>query len=270
MDLDPAYKPNNKRYGKHSPIGIQTHDGEITLTDCHKMVTMDDIAMLDEFFSTFVIVDIERLSYLDQYLDLPTVGAVLAMDVGAYNALHRCIEADCIVPSRYTFGYLEMIEARHKAARCGHLEVLKWLNSEGIIMDSIVAEKAAKYGHLEVLKWLKSESVKMNTDVAKSAASGGQLEVLKWLKSEGVVMNTRVAHWAAQRGHLEVLKWLKEQDVEMNNKVACWAASGGQLEVLKWIIKSEGVEMNINVAYCAAENGHIEILNWLKSEGVEF
>jgi len=43
------------------------------------------------------------------------------------------------------------------AAGGGHLEMLKWLRSEGCPWDEYICNAAAYCGHLEMLEWLRSE-----------------------------------------------------------------------------------------------------------------
>jgi hypothetical protein len=72
------------------------------------------------------------------------------------------------------------------AARNGQLEVLKWLQSQGILPSSRGADLASKNGHLEVLKWLHSQGVLPTSEGADLAARNDRLEVLKWLQSQEI------------------------------------------------------------------------------------
>ena len=51
----------------------------------------------------------------------------------------------------------------------GHLEVLKWLRSEGCPWNWWTCWAAAKGGHLEVLKWLRSEGCPWDEDKCEAA-----------------------------------------------------------------------------------------------------
>merc|ERR1711934_1185224 len=66
---------------------------------------------------------------------------------------------------------------------------------------------AAGEGHLDVLKWLRSEGCPWNVGACNSAAGEGHLECLKWLRSEGCPWDARACAGAALDGHLDVLQW---------------------------------------------------------------
>ena len=74
-----------------------------------------------------------------------------------------------------------------KAARGGHLEVLKWLREKGCPWDAWACTEAARYDHLAVLKWLRSQDPPCPWDesACSEAAWGGHLDVLKWLRENG-------------------------------------------------------------------------------------
>ena len=97
------------------------------------------------------------------------------------------------------------------AAQGGHLEVLKWLRSQGCPWDVRACWRAAKGGHLETLKWLRSEGCPLHANACAGAARGGHLEVLKWLRSEGCPWDEGTCEEAASQRHssiyLDVLKW---------------------------------------------------------------
>ena len=92
----------------------------------------------------------------------------------------------------------------------GYLDVLKTYWSDvpedkiPLLMDAQTSEWAAMRGHLEVLKWLRSEGCPWDEGACLCAAAGGHLEVLKWLRSEGcpwnellcrMVGNPIIVHW---------------------------------------------------------------------------
>ena len=93
------------------------------------------------------------------------------------------------------------------ACESGHLEMLKWLRSEGCPWDEWTCYGAAQGGHFEVLKWLGSEGCPWDEKACEAAAKGGHFEVLKWLRSEGCPWDERACVRAALGGHLDVLWW---------------------------------------------------------------
>jgi|SRR5579872_2941620 len=96
----------------------------------------------------------------------------------------------------------------------GHLEILKWIISEGCKVNNDIMECAVQYGQLEILEWVRSLGCNMDVWVCSYAAMYGQLEVLKWARSHGFSWNMLVAHGAAQNDHLELLKWARDNGCE--------------------------------------------------------
>ena len=148
----------------------------------------------------------------------------------------------------------------------GHLEVLKWLRSEGCPWDDDICSYAAREGHLEVLKWVRSEGCPWDAYTCSQAAEGGHLEVLRWLRSEGCPWDDDICSYAAREGHLEVLKWVRSEGCPWDAYTCSQAAEGGHLEVLKWL-RSEGCPWDEWACHHAARGGHLEVLKWLRSEG---
>jgi hypothetical protein len=160
-------------------------------------------------------------------------------------------------------------EACSLAARGGHLEVVKWLDSTGCPRDDATGLAAAAGGHLEVLKWLHSVGgggARTSSWTCAVAAEGGHLEVLKWLHTTGYPCDSMTCYAAALGGRLEVLKWLHSAGCPWDS-VTCYAAAwGGHLEMLKWL-HSTGCPRNSETCYTAAFRGHLEVLKWLHNTG---
>ena len=96
--------------------------------------------------------------------------------------------------------------------RGGQLETLQWLKTlKGFELDrydlyTSILSNACKGGHMDIIRWLKSEGCPMNYEACSGAAKGGQVEVLRWLKSEGCTWDSSTFSSAADGGHLEVLR----------------------------------------------------------------
>ena len=107
----------------------------------------------------------------------------------------------------------------------GRAELAKWALAEGCprvdedgfptVADNTLATAAATYGHLELLKWLCSEGgFAMDDKVMRWAAYGGKLEVVQWLRGNGCPWHISTCTYAMMRGPIEVLRWLREN--------GCW------------------------------------------------
>jgi len=83
-------------FGKLSPVNINCSDGDVKLDD---LIPSTDIALLNDLFggssdgrTDYTTQEKNRLIYLDKYLDIPLVEAVLNP---SYDALYRLLENNC-------------------------------------------------------------------------------------------------------------------------------------------------------------------------------
>ena len=102
--------------------------------------------------------------------------------------------------------------ASEGAAAGGHLEILKWLKSEGFPWDERACKRAAQHGHFEILKWLRSEGCPWDASACSRAAAGGHLEVLRWLRSEGCPWD----RWTWYNAAASTREWLEENGFPQN------------------------------------------------------
>ena len=93
---------------------------------------------------------------------------------------------------------------------------MQWLRTlEPFKLDKWLFSEACKSGHLEVLKWLRSEGCPWSADACSDAASGGNFEALKWLRSEGFPWDEAHTLAAAEQGgHLDVIEWALTEIVD--------------------------------------------------------
>ena len=169
-------------------------------------------------------------------------------------------------------------------ARYGYLDLLKELMGESTgpfgFVDALLgdynkfAKKAAKGGHLEVLKFLGTTGCRFKTDTFYKAISKGHLEVVEWLsKKKGITEEFDESYFgednsccvAARKGRLEALKWLADEGHRCDEVTCVSAAKGGHLEVLKWL-KEIGCALNDGVCSVAAGEGHLEVLKWAREQ----
>ena len=91
------------------------------------------------------------------------------------------------------------------AARGGHLEVLKWLLTNGFVWDAATCMCAAEGGHLDMLKWLRLDN-HWNRNL--NSNSNGPCPWNEW-----------TCMMAAMNNHLETLKWLRSQTPRVHKPV---------------------------------------------------
>jgi hypothetical protein len=124
----------------------------------------------------------------------------------------------------------------------GSVKGLKWLRENGCELSSYASVKAAKCGHLETLKWL-IKHVKWYSSYVTCAdvAEGGHLETLKWLHKRGCTLDQSTCAMAARGGHLETLKWLRSRGCPWNEWVGHYATTRVNINsgIFQWLEKND-------------------------------
>ena len=101
----------------------------------------------------------------------------------------------------------------------GSVAMPKWALAEGCPregrsvgwVDSNMAWVAARCGHLQVVRWLCVEGgFAMDGRVMENAACSGNLEFVQWLRGEGCPWNWETCWYAVAKGHVEMLRWVRE------------------------------------------------------------
>jgi hypothetical protein len=99
-----------------------------------------------------------------------------------------------------------------EAARCGHVDLLRWLMDNGCPWDGCgLCWAAVQGGCVEVLEHLQEQGFQANADLLKrllrSAGYSGHLPVAKWLRQQGADWPATVnSFWCA-----EVLAWARAE-----------------------------------------------------------
>jgi hypothetical protein len=158
-------------------------------------------------------------------------------------------------------------EFQEGCAKHGYLNVIKWIyNTSGRFAFTLVASKAARSGHLEILKWMEQSSILGDVMgfLSCGAALGGHIETLKWLKKNNFLFGTVVCENAASRGDIVLLKWLKENECPWDRWSCFSAVQNGHLETLKWLMEN-GCPYDLDMLMSVAENNkNTHLLELLK------
>lgn len=124
-----------------------------------------------------------------------------------------------------------------KAARGGHVEVLKWLRERGCAWDASTCSAAARGGHLDALKWLRRRRCPFpsgsctNSVCRKTEGAEGHAEMLMRLWGGGCPWDDESCRLAAEGGHLDLLKWLRANGCPWGAGACSAAAQGGSRRV---------------------------------------
>jgi hypothetical protein len=107
----------------------------------------------------------------------------------------------------------------------GHLEVLRWLLSEGLVKrrDAIGVHPlfaAICRGHLGIAKWLRSEGCAWPRRACENAINWAHLDILQWLRSEGCPWNVaECLHLARSDPKLHhIAEWIQSVAAEAERK----------------------------------------------------
>ena len=154
-----------------------------------------------------------------------------------------------------------------EAAACkGNLEMVKYCVANECPIRTKACAWAARCGHLEVLKYLREEA-KVPWDPATDAwaAGGGHLHILEYLVERKYDQYDNYACFlAAEFGHLDCLKYLHETaKAPWASDTASIAADNGQLHILEYLVERKYDEYDEKACQWAAENGHLDCLKYL-------
>lgn len=134
--------------------------------------------------------------------------------------------------------------ARKKGARCDWFayvnaaaDMLPWLQSQRISLDSMVCELAAQKGDLERLKWAKGQGLALTSDVCSRAAIFGHLHVIKWARENHCPWDKDTSNFAASKGHFELLKWVLENGAPWHQEILTYAKVSKNPELIAWVEK---------------------------------
>jgi len=156
-------------------------------------------------------------------------------------------------------------DAVSRAARYGHLDMVKWLYSElGWVRD--VSNQAARGGHLSVLQWTLEMRFGWSVQVCGSAARGGHLNVLQWLRANGCPWDSRTTAEAARNAHLHVLSWAIANGCPVGATAMDMAAQIGHLDIVQWLIANE-FPQSTHMYNSALKGDHMQVAEWLYAQG---
>jgi len=153
-----------------------------------------------------------------------------------------------------------------KAAKFGHLRLLKWLHGEGFPWHPDTCTEASRCGHLECLQLCHENGCPWDVNVTSQAAKNGHLHCLKYAHGEGLAWHPDLCTMAATNGHLACLQYAHQNDSEMESELYLYAAMNGHLSCVQYA-HEQGLEWHNHVCQIAAEYGQMECLQYAHANG---
>lgn len=128
--------------------------------------------------------------------------------------IHSGVVEDAIIR-----GNLEVLKLLHTiitgkpsahivAAKCGHLDIVKWLYKVGIHPTTEAATTAAYYGHLDVLKYFHKHDCTIDDQVCKNAAINGSGSIFAYAIKNGFPRPSNLVDLCTP----ELREWLTDYD----------------------------------------------------------
>jgi len=154
------------------------------------------------------------------------------------------------------------------AIKHGRLDILKYLylrNGTKCCLTNETINSAAAGGHLEILKYLHTNGCRCTSKTCYEAVRHGHVEVLKYLHDNGCSWDTGYCRVAAKNGHVNVLKYLRDNGCDWGEIVSCIAAEYGQLEVLKYLCENGYPLHKKSCRYMAEKCGYQDVLEYLQT-----
>jgi hypothetical protein len=167
---------------------------------------------------------------------------------GSLECLRWVINSGDPVFGLYTAGHLpEHCKSKVGvfAADGGHIHVLKWLHSNGLLpqqldYDDSLCTCAAKHNHYEAVVWLFDHGYLPGPRTCAAAALAGNMELLQWLLVRGYNLTVDNMPDVARGSSLAVLKHLHSAgigawDTAVLTSMLQEAGFAGKLEAVQWL-----------------------------------
>ena len=186
-----------------------------------------------------------------------------AIDKGHLNLLQQLL-----INHDFKRNKLE-VQFYERAAKRGHLHILKWLcDKSGFRNSDSIINSAAKYGHQHIIEWLLENGVLWSSKTMYAAVKKGQLDLLEWAYNERSLNTSdrKICKKAVKHGQLEVLKWVKSQNCVWDEEIFSEAVKSENIEIMEWM-KDNNCPWDKNVYFPAIKMKNIEIIKWLKDNG---
>lgn len=165
----------------------------------------------------------------------------------------------------YEQKYIHELTSQHAniAAQENYINILDWLESQGILPDINAVTISGEYGALQSLIWLAQRGILPNQITVDNAAKNGHIPVLEWLQTTyNMSPGPNTPDIVAQRFNIIMLEWLSLRNLLPSYISADYAAQYGKIDVLLWL-DQRGIYPTVIGANYAAKYGYLHIIKHL-------
>lgn len=149
----------------------------------------------------------------------------------------------------------------------GNIHMIIWIhNIIGYARDdTTICNRAARSGHLDVLKHLIADGYQIDPlEIVDAAVHSGELSIVEYVHSIGGRLSTTAYDVATYRGFLDILIWLNSHNCPKRRDICHTSYVARQLHILEWIAENPS-ECTCKRTHSRA-NGHTKLMNKLKHE----
>lgn len=154
----------------------------------------------------------------------------------------------------------------------GHLDCLKFLQDNGLILDLTLARIAAGVGHLDCLKYVceNCPEVQKDHNICHLAAGAGKLDCLEYAIQFGIVFRSEEASfYVIEQGQVGILKYFLANRFKIPRVAIAFAARCNQMEILTLLVE-HNFEYDETAIYEAANHGSLDVLKYFHKLGYKF
>jgi hypothetical protein len=122
--------------------------------------------------------------------------------------------------------------AARTAAKHGHLELIKWIISLGVVSAKEIGQAAATHGQLKIIKYMHNTHGQLGDGMMDAAEHSGNLGLMKWLRDHKYSYKWSAGDKAAKYGYSHIIGWLYREKIHMSEIAGKYAAENDRIDVL--------------------------------------
>lgn len=160
-----------------------------------------------------------------------------------------------------------------EAAKCGNLNIFKWLVNSGYLVHIDTYINATKYNNLPILKYIASNlrlgrGINWKEAVINTAIEHNHINIFTWAvkRSPGIVLKIEIIRILIKRGDLETLRWIDRNTTFIANNFMCkYSIDYKKYEIFKYLI-SKGCKVTRDIYIKLINDQRLDILQWLDKQ----